>query len=128
MHQYVGKRRVSFPQRRAPLSILLQNLVPRAALAVDNPCAVAVFVNNFIGRYDELPVPCGLRGRRWPSAARRVRETDTFRTIEHDDIDVITEMPVVEWVAESQRRQIPVQRLPRTRSDFELEFVREMYY
>src|SRR5437867_11429016 len=50
-------------------------------------------------------------------------ETDSVSPVEHQDVLVGTEDPIIEWIAEPQRRKTFVEHRPRVRRELELNLV-----
>src|SRR5262245_26415437 len=115
-------RRLLF-QCRAPILIFRQNIVTGTALTINDSRAVAVLVSYRVLGNDKLPVP-GRLGRRWrASTTRRMREANSVRPVEHQDVLVRTEEAVIEWLTESQRRKTFVEHHPGVWRELELSLV-----
>src|SRR5688572_12068419 len=113
----------SFSQCRPPALILLQQFLPGAALTIGHSGAVTVLPSHLEFRNDKLPVPGRLSRRGRPSSARRMGETDSIGSVEHDQVLMGTKNAVIERIAEAQRRKAFVEHRPGVRRELQLGLV-----
>src|SRR5579864_9450047 len=113
-------------QRSPPLVIFLADLVPRTFFPIHCPKANLVFLSYFVSRQEILKVPSRV-GRLQifveAATAGRMRETDAFRSVEHQDEDMIAKQAVIKRLLEPQRRQVFVKRISEARPEFQLQMI-----
>src|SRR5438045_2018191 len=101
-----------------PVLEISQHLGARAALAVDDPSPEAVVPQEFVGGDDELEVPGGVGGLQLgvgAATAGRMGEADARAVFKHHDQHVLPEQSVEEWLLETERREVLVERIAQIR-------------